>query len=1003
MGLSPAGKPHTASSVDDRRLRPVLLLVFAASGFAGLIYESVWTHYLKLFLGHAAHAQTLVLAIFMGGIALGSWVAARRVSGLSDPLRGYAVAEGLLGVAAFLFHPLFAAATSFAYDAVLPALPAAGASAVFRWSLAALLILPQSVVLGTTFPLMAAGLLRRRPGGQGSSVSLLYFANSIGGVAGVLCSGFLLVRLLGLPGTLAAAGLVNLAVAAAALAIAHANPPVAAAPAPVPLPFAPAPAAVFRLALAAAAVTGAASFVYEIVWVRLLALVLGTSTHAFELMLSAFILGLALGSLWVRSRVDRIGDHLRVLAGVQVLMGVLALATLPLYGQAFRLVERLLAVLPKSAAGYGLFLGASHGIALAVMLPATLCAGMTLPLITTVLLRRGHGERSVGIAYAANTLGGIAGVFLAVHVAIPLLGLRGALLLGAAMDAGLGLALAWAPASASTPRWRLLLAGAAACALALFIGLGPLDDSLLASGVYRTGTLDSHEDRIVARRDGKTATVHVVRQGECLSLRTNGKGDAGIGVGPLAPVTPDERTTVLLAALPLLMRPEGGPVANVGMGSGLTSHELLASARVSSLDTIEIEPAVAELARHFQPRNERVFTDARSRVRIEDAKAFFAASPARYGIVVSEPSAVWVSGNASLFTREFYRQVRDRLDTGGLFAQWLHLYEIGPDQVVSILKAFDETFPDWAVYLSNDLDAILIGVAAGELPPPSWTPAAVAPFAADLARTGLLGPADLQVRRVADRRSLGPLLRLSDVPVNSDYRPYVDQRAGRARFLRSGMGELSVLDRPVPAVRVLGSGVDREPSPPPGYSPDLGLARKARTAALFFREVRDRPPGAPPGDLSGEPPDVVAGATRLLARCAFPGPDALGAAYAVAIDIAPFLSPPETATLWEALSGWPCVQELSPPERPWVSLFRAVGALDARAMAERGTALALAGAAGGRAGTARYALACALLGKAALGDAEGARSLWEQLRPGELSPSQEPLFRLVLAHVGATP
>src|SRR5262252_5883991 len=137
------------------RQRVLLFTVFTVSGFSGLIYESIWSHYLKLFLGHAAYAQTLVLAIFMGGMALGSWISSRFSPRWRDLLIAYAVTEAAIGLLAMLFHQAFVASTSLAYDTILPRL---GGSAVavyaFKWGLCALLIIPQSVLLGMTFPLM---------------------------------------------------------------------------------------------------------------------------------------------------------------------------------------------------------------------------------------------------------------------------------------------------------------------------------------------------------------------------------------------------------------------------------------------------------------------------------------------------------------------------------------------------------------------------------------------------------------------------------------------------------------------------------------------------------------------------------------------------------------------------------------------------------------------------------------------------------------------------------
>jgi spermidine synthase len=194
--------------------RGAYFALFTVSGFAGLIYESLWSHYLKLFLGHAAYAQTLVLALFMGGMAVGAWLCSRGSARWGNLLRGYAVAEGVIGLAALAFHPVFVAATDAAYSSVLPSLGAAGAAATFKWTLAGMLILPQSVLLGMTFPLMSAGLIRRYPAAPGESLALLYFTNSLGASAGVLASGFVLIERFGLPGTMQLAGGINLALAA---------------------------------------------------------------------------------------------------------------------------------------------------------------------------------------------------------------------------------------------------------------------------------------------------------------------------------------------------------------------------------------------------------------------------------------------------------------------------------------------------------------------------------------------------------------------------------------------------------------------------------------------------------------------------------------------------------------------------------------------------------------------------------------------------------------------
>src|SRR2546430_2431937 len=270
--------------------------LFIVSGFAGLIYESIWAQYLKLFLGHAAYAQSLVLAVFMGGMAAGAAWCARRSARLVNPLLAYAIVEAVIGIAALGFHEAFLLATDWSFDTLFPALGGDAAVLLAKLALSCLLIVPQSVLLGMTFPLMSAALARAHPARAGESVAMLYFTNSLGAVAGVLASGFVLIAIFGLPGTLRIAGIVNLglAVAAGLLARPMHHRPLAETSQQAP----------WAGLLAVAFLTGLASFVYEIVWVRMLSLVLGSSTHSFELMLATFILGLALGGLAVRRHVD---------------------------------------------------------------------------------------------------------------------------------------------------------------------------------------------------------------------------------------------------------------------------------------------------------------------------------------------------------------------------------------------------------------------------------------------------------------------------------------------------------------------------------------------------------------------------------------------------------------------------------------------------------------------------------------------------------------------------
>lgn len=253
-----------------------LLALFAVSGFAGVIYESIWSQYLKLFLGHAAYAQTIVLVIFMGGMAVGAWLASSDRMRRGNLLLAYVLVEAVIGLAGLLFHPLYVTVTAQAYDLLLPNLHSPLLVTVVKNGLAAALILPQSVLLGMTFPLLTAGTVRVSRLASGRIIATLYFVNSLGAAIGVLVSAFVLIPWLGLPGTIKTAALLNFAVAAGVFWVARdaatRDMRVTTVPSSVANNATPA-----RLLLAAALVTGAASFVYEIVWVRMLNMALGST------------------------------------------------------------------------------------------------------------------------------------------------------------------------------------------------------------------------------------------------------------------------------------------------------------------------------------------------------------------------------------------------------------------------------------------------------------------------------------------------------------------------------------------------------------------------------------------------------------------------------------------------------------------------------------------------------------------------------------------------------
>jgi spermidine synthase len=762
----------------------LLMTAFLLSGMAGLIYESIWTHYLKLYLGHAAYAQTLVLAGFLSGLALGAWWAARLSFSGRNLLRLYAIVEIAIGLLGLIFHSSFVAFEQWSFDSVIPHLSSPGLIFGFKWTMALLLVAPQSILLGMTFPLMVGGVLRVFTSHGGRTIASFYFINSLGAAMGVWLSGFYLIADAGLPGTVLVAAFLNLLVGVVVLMLARRLSDFEAsenAPTPPSTPVSKwSEDRLGKLLLACAFGTGLASFIYEITWIRMLNLVLGTTTHAFELMLGTFILGMALGSLIIRRYLDRLANPVRVLGMVQLVMALAAGMTIAFYNELFVWMEFLMQGLAKTPAGYVMFNLSSLLICAAVMLPATICAGMTLPLITHTLRSSQGGEAAVGRVYATNTLGSIVGVALVATLLIPLLGLKWALFCGVVVDLALGLLLL-----SHTGREQLRRPAAiGAVAVILLIGLlVDFNPNRQTSGVYfrNLGASDDGAE-ILFYRDGPTASIAVKKFPDGhFSILTNGKPDAGLSLYD-APARPDEATMVLIAAIPLAVAPHIREVAVVGFGSGITTQTLLKSQIVERVDTIEIEPNMVAGSRNFYPRVAKVFEDPRSHIHIEDAKTFFSTAGRRYDAILSEPSNPWVSGVAGLFTKEYYQSLQRYLQPDGVVAQWIQTYEFDDTLLMSILKALGDSFPYYQAYQLVDGDLLVL---ASRVPIAEPTAAIFDEpgLANDLRRVNVYRLADLRVRQLAGRDTVHPFFGVQPVRANSDYFPVVDLGAVRARYL----------------------------------------------------------------------------------------------------------------------------------------------------------------------------------------------------------------------------
>ena len=388
-------------------------------------------------------------------------------------------------------------------------------------------------------------------------------------------------------------------------------------------------------------------------------------------------------------------------------------------------------------------------------------------------------------------------------------------------------------------------------------------------------------------------------------------------------IAPDEITMTLAAALPLAINPDAKLIANIGMGSGLTTHTLLTWPGVQQVDTIEIEPAMVEAANHFRPRVEKAFTDPRSKIYFEDAKTYFSSYQKKYDLIISEPSNPWVSGVSSLFTDEFYHHIKNHISNEGIFVQWIQQYENNPQLFFSVLKALKNNFSYFALYAASDGDLIIIARNNKIINQPSMAIFNNAATKKELARIGIHNIQDIEVRFIADQAILAPLIDKYSPAINSDYFPYLDLNAARARFMQQDIYEIArIKTNIIPIVDILSSNNYRkEATNVSGSFSYNTISTKTFQAQSLSRYLND---------LNGTTPrNPVAGKLKLMTTFA-ESCEAINVPtiwinnlVTLASLTVPYLSPDELHAIWEAITP-KCENGLNDDQLNWLELIKAL-------------------------------------------------------------------------------
>jgi spermidine synthase len=709
--------------------------MFFLSGAAALIYQVVWVRSLTLIFGGSHLAVTAVLSIFMAGLAVGGYAVGRLADRTKRPLRLYGLLE--LGIAAFAL--VFAGLVEV-YPAIYVWLAAGRDGSplyltVIRVLFSILALMVPTTLMGGTLPVLSR-VVSRGLETLRHSLALLYGLNTLGAVAGAALAGFVFLRVFSVSTTLYIAVGINAFVGFLSIALqekasslfedrergsggeeaAATKTPLAAMEERPPQNLS------FQLVLWGIGVSGFCALGYEILWTRILTIVIGASVYGFTIMLIAFLTGIALGSkaygaasgLWGRREIET-GRAIAWFGIVQVAIGIAALT-----------VTMLIRDIPANAIRVQGLLGGMGGSAFAGRAWSNLCLaflymlapacfmGVAFPLAGAVHAKYRAGvARAVGEVLASNTVGAILGAALSGFVMIYLFGIERSLQMLSALNVGFGLLVL---VSLWGRRWTT--AAVAACTLAALAFLA-LNQTVFRIwdvkyfAIFRNNQPEAfrtpemvqeavENTDVLYYAEGVESIVSAIRiKGGEQSFLTNGRVEASSH--PQA-----QQCQFTLGHLPMLLHPDPRKVLVVGLGSGMTLGATIVHPGVGQVTLVELEPKVLGVARTFAKYNHNVLENPKLRIVFNDGRNFLTTTADKFDVITADPIHPWFRGASYLYTSQYFKLAAEHLAPGGVIAQWLPIYELSPRDLQSIVRTFQGQFRHTMLWLTH-YDAELVG------------------------------------------------------------------------------------------------------------------------------------------------------------------------------------------------------------------------------------------------------------------------------------------------------
>ncbi|MBN1627993.1 MAG: fused MFS/spermidine synthase [Deltaproteobacteria bacterium] len=720
----------------------VVLFCFFFSGLASLIYQILWLRMIDKVVGSAPFAVATVLSVFMGGLALGSWLAGKyidRITSRLNLLSLYGKVEFAIGIYSLLL-PLFIYLVKpiyiLAYNSLFIHF---WLYRIFTFIGCSLLLLVPTILMGITLPVLCRFYVEDL-GHIGARTGRLYGINTIGGAAGAALCGFFLIAYFGVWGSLRTAVGINILIGLLCIAMARGGSPIvsihknddkgAVKPnRPKDIEYIPVgDKMIISLALWIFGISGFCSIAYEVFWTRLLGLMLAPTTYSFTLVVSTFIVGLALGNIIFGRLADRAKGVFQLLVITQVCAACLALLVSQFLGNSQFFFAKLIYTFQGD---FGEKILVQSIVLFFVLVGPTIFLGAAFPLVNKIYARSlPEIGKSIGTAYAVNTIGAILGSFIAGFILIPLLGKENGIRIVSGLQFSFALLALTYLVFRTGERIRASFTGLISLSLGLLllINFPSWNHNILSRGWYHqyrsfekyfnttswfeavwigASMIAEHvsNTEVVFYGDGiggfTTAEKWVNQIGTAnFTLFNSGKADASSHS--------DRLTQALSAHIPLLFHPDAENVMVIGLASGMTAGEVLLYP-VKQLDVLEINEQVIKAAEIFTPWNNSCLTNPKARIIIQDGRNHLELTHEKYDVIISEPSNPWMAGLANLFTLDYFKTVKGRLSDNGIFVQWFYSYEMDWSTFAMVGRTFAEVFPDGILIKTLSSDFLLVG------------------------------------------------------------------------------------------------------------------------------------------------------------------------------------------------------------------------------------------------------------------------------------------------------